>query len=422
MPLEGKRILLGVCGSIAAYKAAELAREFLRAGASVQVVLTPHAARFVTPLTFTALTGQPCEVDDFTGGGDVYAHLNLTRRIDAFVVAPLSAESLAQLAQGGAGNLLCACYLSNTAPVVLAPAMNVRMWQHPAVQANAQRLRERGNTIVGPGSGELACGDEGEGRLAEIGEIVKAVSAACGLTTPASGPLTGKRIVVSAGGTREYLDPVRFITNASSGTLALEACAALASLGAQVDLVHTGIGIPPSQLRSLAAITEARTAFDLQAALQKAFADADALVMLAAVADYGPASYEPAKHKKTGAAWALELTETPDILCALSAQRRPGQIICGVSLEDTDWLARGQAKARRKGMDLCLAVELGADLPFGPRNLHCALVDGSAVLEEPQQVSKSAAAAWIAEALARRLLEQPASPSTLEHTPSAQEA
>jgi phosphopantothenoylcysteine decarboxylase / phosphopantothenate---cysteine ligase len=450
--VQGKRILLGVCGGIAAYKACELARELLRAGADVQVVLTPTAAQFVTPLTFTALTGRQAWVSEFeeiascqspvvseedgklpSPQESPYLHLDLTRDIDCFVIAPATAGTIGKLANGVADNLLTSAYLSCAAPVVIAPAMNVRMWEHAAVRANVETLQGRGNAIVEPGSGELACGDVGAGRLAEVGEIAAAVRAVVGTgvslsavgqdvrtangeeatgarpnvraTADAMNGVPTKRIVVTAGGTREYLDPVRFLTNNSTGALGVEVCKALMLRGIGVDLLDTGIEVPEQLAQSLTQRREVSTAFDLQGALQRALPDADGLVMLAAVADYGPTRYSSSKRKKDGAAWSIELAETPDVLASLAPLKQDGQLFVGVSLEDTDWLKRAQKKCAAKGCDAMLAVELTGELPYGERRMHCALVTADAILVQPAMRSKPEAATMLADWLVPRLGE-----------------
>jgi len=421
--LNGRRTLLGVSGGIAAYKACELLRLLQKEGAQVQAVLSPRAARFISPLTFSALSGQPCLVDEFevdpsgeAVGAEVYAHLDLTRGIDAFVLAPASADLLGKLAHGIADTLLTTCCLSNTAPLIIAPAMNVRMWKNAAVQANVATLNAREAVFVGPEAGELACGDEGEGRLAALPRIIEAVVTAVQTAESAGAPsaqiaagrqkaLAGKRMLVCGGATREYLDPVRFITNASSGRLALEMVQALLERGASVELVHTGLDLSAGLQARLAGSSEARTGFDLQSALARALPQADALIMLAAVADYAPTQYLPSKRKKEGGAWQVELHETADVLGSLQAVRRSGQVVVGVSLEDTDWLQRAMGKARRKAMDACLAVELGADLPFGEQRMRCALVDGSATLAPEMLRSKAQVAALITDWLSSRLAQ-----------------
>jgi phosphopantothenoylcysteine decarboxylase/phosphopantothenate--cysteine ligase len=392
-----------VSGGIAAYRACELVRLLVHAACEVQVVLTPAAEQFVSAMTFTALSGRRALVhDDLQGGSEsLYAHLNLTRDIDCFVVAPATADIIADFAGGHADKLLSACQLSSRAPLVIAPAMNVRMWEHPAVQANIRTLKERHAHVIGPDSGALACGDVGSGRMAEPDEIVDYVLEL--LSQPlgdfSSSELSGRHFIVTAGGTREYIDPVRYITNASTGTLGLEVASALLGAGATVELLETGIEISPELAARLTEITRVRTALDLQGELVKRMPDADGLVMLAAVSDYGPASYISSKRKKDGDAWQLSLEETPDILASMRHVRRPDQAICGVSLEDSDWLERAREKTRRKGADMLLAVELGGDLPFGRSKLNCAMVTSDSVIAEPAWREKHELAAmtvqWI---------------------------
>ncbi|MDQ3023874.1 MAG: hypothetical protein M3R04_05770, partial [bacterium] len=400
----------------------------------------PTAAQFVAPLTFTALTGKQALVSELDGPGGVsatawgsstvegvsapespYAHLDLTRDIDCFVIAPATAGTIGKLANGIADNLLTSAYLSCLAPVVIAPAMNLRMWEHRAVQGNLEVLRTFGHTIIAPGTGELACGDVGAGRLADVSEIVEAVEKTVGAkpaapetqlgtsTTgeaglnPAINGHSAIKVIVTAGGTREYLDPVRFLTNNSTGALGVEVCRTLAGLGANVELIDTGIEVPPEAQGVLSKRTEVATAFDLQYALQSSLVHADALVMLAAVADYGPTRYSSSKRKKDGAAWMIELAETPDVLASLAPMRQPGQVFVGVSLEDTDWLKRAQKKCAAKGCDAMLAVELTGEMPYGERRMHCALVTSDAILISPAMRSKPEAATMLAEWLASRL-------------------
>jgi phosphopantothenoylcysteine decarboxylase/phosphopantothenate--cysteine ligase len=427
MLLSGRRILVGVCGGIAAYKACELVRQLMREGAEVQVVLTPTAAKFISPLTFAALTERPAPVDEFAvdpqSGADVYPHLELTRDIDCYVIVPATANMIAKLAAGLGDNLASAAALSCEAPLVVAPAMNYRMWQNAAVQENLQTLRRRGHLIVMPESGELACGDRGVGRLADLPEIfaliVQATSESAVGTAPdelpidadrppvAGGDLSGRRIIVTAGGTREYLDPVRFITNASTGRLGLGLVSELARRGARVELLDTGIDVDIAVEGQLADREIVRTAYDLQAALARRMPRADALVMLAAVADYAPSSYRNSKHKKDGSPWIVELAETPDVLASIAAARKPGQLLVGVSLEDTDWLARGMKKVATKGVDLIVAVELGADPPFGEERLQCALVDAQRVIVPAARRAKAEVATLLGDWLAARLAQLP---------------
>jgi phosphopantothenoylcysteine decarboxylase/phosphopantothenate--cysteine ligase len=385
----------------------------IREGATVRVVLTPNAARFVAPLTFSALTGRTAFCEEFSGplmsaAENTYAHLDLSRGIDCMVIAPATASTLAKLAGGHADNLLVGAYLSNVAPVVIAPAMNVRMWDHPATQANVRLLAERGNRIIQPGTGELACGDEGAGRLAPLEEIFAAVAESVPGDAPPDLeqthlPLAGRRFIVTAGGTREYLDPVRFITNASTGRLGIETARSLKRRGAEVELVDTGIELSAEDAALFTERHHVQTAFDMLKVLSERMKEADGLVMLAAVADYTPAGYESTKHKKGGGGWSVELMETTDVLAGIARTRRPGQLLAGVSLEDSNWVEGGMKKAAAKDVDIMLAVELGPERPFGDSRLNCALVSRDAVLAEPQRRSKHEAAdllaGWLEQAL-----------------------
>jgi phosphopantothenoylcysteine decarboxylase/phosphopantothenate--cysteine ligase len=416
MLLADRTLLLGVTGGIAAYKACELARMFIREGARVRCVLTPGAARFVTPLTFSALSGQAALVDEFAAAAadpaQTYAHLDLSRGIDCCVLAPLSANTLAKLAHGIADNLLTSALLACPLPIVAAPAMNSRMWANPAVQDNVALIRRRGIAVVEPAAGELACGDTGAGRLAPLEDIFartvelatapRPVAAESGAAGVATGSLSGRRIIVTAGATREYLDPVRFMTNASSGRLGLTLAQVLADAGAEVELIGCGLVPEPALQAQLAGFHRVEDAAGLLAALEERLPAADGLVMLAAVADYTPAAVAETKHKKDGQPWTVELAETPDILATLAGTRRPGQLLVGVSLEDTDWLARGMKKAAAKHVELNIAVELGDTRPFGDSRMHCALVTAEGVVEPPRERDKRTLAGMVARWLAAR--------------------
>jgi len=398
--LEGKQVLLGVCGGIAAYKSCDLARMLMKEGAEVQCILTPNAADFVSALTFQALTGKPALVHEFPeqpadGMDDPFRHLNTTRDADLLLICPATANTIAKLASGIADNLLCSTYLAADCPVASAPAMNLRMWEHPSTQENIARLKANGVIVIDPAQGELACGDLGSGRLADLRDIVSEVASTLLCSKEAStgeGELSGKRFVVTAGGTREYLDPVRFITNASSGKLAFDVTDALLAKGADVELVDTGIKIPAHIRDRLAAHHQAYTAYDMLNVLSRIMPDANGLVMFAAVADYSPASYSATKRKKDGGVWAVEFSETPDVLATIASQRKAGQLLAGVALEDTDWLKRSVNKTGSKSVDVLLAVELGTNLPFGDQNINCALVGQAEALTAPKLRSKPEAA------------------------------
>jgi phosphopantothenoylcysteine decarboxylase / phosphopantothenate---cysteine ligase len=346
------RILLGVSGGIAAYKACELTRLLVRAGHEVIPLVTPGAERFVREETFRALARRPAE-------DDLYPHL---ARADLLVVAPCTANTLAKLAQGLADTVLAEAALAHRGPVLVAPAMNPRMWSHPATQANASLLRLRGVEFVGPDEGELAEGEWGVGRMAEPGEI----AARCEqLLTPPHGPLAGRRVVVSAGGTREPLDTVRFLGNRSSGRMGVAVAAEARRRGADVTLLAANLAVPaPAGVE----VVETPTAADL-AREALARADADLIVMAAAVADYRPADAHPGKRPKHDAPWVVELEPTVDVLQALGAAPVEGRVLVGFAANaGAPGLERAREKRERKNCDLLVyndisRTDIGFDAP-----------------------------------------------------------
>lgn len=372
------KILLGVAGGVAVYKAAELTRELLRRGAEVQVLLTAAAERFVTPLTFASLSGrqvltslwQPSE-SEFgpTGAPFTIEHIRIAQEADALVIAPATADLLARLAHGLANDLLSTVALACPAPLLLAPAMNVVMWQHPATQANLALLRSRGAHIVPPGSGALACGMVGDGRLAEVTTIADAVFAAIapprtaqtggGNSQPRSRArdLTGRTILVTAGGTREPIDPVRFLGNRSSGRMGHALAEAALARGAQVILITAALGLPPLACEQIPVTTAA----EMQRAVLAHLPRASVVLMAAAVADYRVATVAPHKLKKQPHL-TLELTPNPDILRAIIAARRPGTLVIGFAAETAPLLESLRAEARRKlqekGVDAIVANDV----------------------------------------------------------------
>jgi phosphopantothenoylcysteine decarboxylase / phosphopantothenate---cysteine ligase len=333
------RVLLGVTGGIAAYKACTLTRLLVRAGHDVYPVVTAAAERFVAAQTFFALARKsPSE--------DPYQHLE---RADVLVVAPLTANTLARLAHGLADDLLTEAALAHSGPMLVAPAMNVRMWEHPATQENLTKLRERGVEIVGPVEGELAEGEVGLGRMAEPDEIAARVAELLGVESDATGPLTGRRVLVTAGGTREPIDTVRFVGNRSSGRMGVALAEEARSRGAEVTLLAANLAVsPPSGVT----VVETPTASDLERETL-ARGDSDVIVMAAAVADYRPAAPLGEKRPKDGNAWAVELEPTVDVLAALGAARRPGQVLVGFAADGAEaGLERARAKRSAKGADL----------------------------------------------------------------------
>ena len=331
------RVLLGVTGGIAAYKACELCRLLVKEGHDVVPLVTPGAERFVTTETFRALARRP-------PGDDVYLHLT---RADLLVVAPCTANTLAKLAQGLADNVLTEAALAHRGPVLVAPAMNPRMWSHPATRANAETLRARGVVLVGPDEGETAEGELGVGRMAEPDEILRAATS---LLFASNSLLQGKTVLVSAGGTREPLDAVRFVGNRSSGRMGVALAAEARRRGAAVTLLAANLAVPaPAGV----ALVETPTAADLEREALAHAAEADIVVMAAAVADYRPAAALAAKRPKDTATWTLELEPTLDVLSALGERRREGQLLVGFAAETGETgLERARQKLARKGADL----------------------------------------------------------------------
>ena len=330
------RVLLGVTGGIAAYKACEVCRLLVKEGHDVVPLVTPGAERFVTAETFRALARRP-------PGDDVYLHLT---RADLLVVAPCTANTLAKLAHGLADNVLTEAALAHRGPVLVAPAMNPRMWSHPATRANAEALRERGVVLVGPDEGETAEGELGVGRMAEPDEIL----AAARTLLMGNGPLRGKRVLVSAGGTREPLDAVRYVGNRSSGRMGVALAAEAQRRGAEVTLLAANLAVPAPEGVEL---VETPTAGDLEREALARAAEADVVVMAAAVADYRPVEALAAKRPKDTAAWTLELEPTTDVLSLLGERRRDGQLLVGFAAETgASGLERAREKLSRKGADL----------------------------------------------------------------------
>ncbi len=391
-PLAGKTVLLGVCGGIAAYKAVEVCRRLSDAGARVLPVLTRGATRFVAPLTFSALAAEPARMSLFPGplgasgaaagdgttgpagtdSAEPVPHIALARRADLVVVVPATARLLGSYAAGISSDLLTATLLATRAPVLVCPAMHTEMWEHPAVQDNVALLRRRGVEVLEPDEGRLAGGEVGKGRLPAPEAIVVAAAALMGRAQQAvpalvgraqqaapvrpAGALAGVRAVVSAGGTREPIDPVRYLGNRSSGQQGYAIAAELQARGAQVTLVSAAALEPPPG----ADVVEVETAAEMAEAVLGAAAGAGVVVMAAAVADYRPAITAEEKWKKSAAPVSVELVPTLDILAELGARRRPGQVLVGFAAETARELAElGRGKLEAKGADLVVANEVG---------------------------------------------------------------
>jgi phosphopantothenoylcysteine decarboxylase / phosphopantothenate---cysteine ligase len=355
-PYASRRVLLGVTGGIASYKSAWVARLLTKAGADVDVVMTRAATEFVGPITFEALTGRPVHAGLFDPG-HALEHITLARAANVIVVAPATADFLARAATGQADDLLTACLLAASGPVLLVPAMNDRMWAHPQTQRNVQHLAELGYRILPPDEGMLAAGEgSGPGRMPEPETIFAHV----GRLLEGAGPLAGRRVVVSAGPTREAIDPVRFISNHSTGKMGVAIAAAAWRRGADVDLIAGPLSVaPPVGPR----LTSVETTAQMAEAVRAVLPHADVLIMAAAPADFAPARVAGSKIKKGAAAPSLDLTLTVDILAATRDVRRPGAVVVGFALETDDVVAHARAKLEAKALDLVVvndATEAGA--------------------------------------------------------------
>ncbi len=348
---RNKKVLIGICGSIAAYKTILLVRELIRAGAEVKVIMTPAAADFVSPLTLSTLSKNPVHTDMFKEGSWAN-HVMLGRWADVLLIAPLSCNTLAKMANGLCDNLLMATYLSATCPVVVAPAMDEDMWKHPSTRENLERITRFGNRVIPVETGELASGLNGPGRMAEPDKILEFISSMLEKSTEFS----GKTVLVTAGPTHEPIDPVRFIGNNSSGKMGVAIARELANRGAQVHLV-----LGPSALQvdeqgiTLHRVQTARQMFER---CMEYAAGSDILILSAAVADYTPAQVSDQKIKKNGQALTLELKKTADILKTLGEQKQPRQLLVGFALETFNELEHAREKLHSKNADLIVLNSL----------------------------------------------------------------
>lgn len=388
-PFDGRRILLGVTGGIASYKSAWLARLLTQAGAQVDVVLTRSAREFIGSVTFEALTGRPVH-SVLIGDGHALDHITLARSAELVIIAPATADFLARAAHGHADELLSACLLATEAPVLFAPAMNDRMWANPQVQANAAALRQQGRVVIDPGTGPLASPDEGagQGRMQEPETIV----AHAGRLLEPRGKLYGKRVVVTAGPTREPLDPVRFLSNHSTGKMGVALAAAAWRRGAEVAVIHGPMAAALPAIGICA--TSVETTQEMADAVRAEIGGADVLVMAAAPADFRPATVAGAKIKKRGnAPEPIALTENADILLTTRDARKLGMIAVGFALETDDLLENAAAKLKTKGLDLIVANsarEAGAG--FGYDTNHVTILGKDGVTDALPLLPKTAVA------------------------------
>ena len=400
MRLDGKTVVVGVSGGIACYKACEVVRLLVTAGARVRVVMTAAAQRFVTPLTFQTLAGQPVATDtfDLTQESEI-GHIRLADEADAIAIAPATANVIAKLATGLADDLLTTVLLVARAPVVLAPAMNVHMWEHPTVQENLARLVARGAHVVGPTSGWLACGYEGTGRLAEPDDIVEEI-----LRVLAPQDLAGERVLVSAGPTQEAIDPVRYLSNRSSGKMGYAIARVARRRGAEVTLVTGPTALRPPAGVQVVSVT---TAEEMARAVQAAFASATVVIMGAAVADYRPRRTLDRKLKKAGQPLTLDLEANPDILRRLST-RKGRRLLVGFAAETNDLVSEARRKLADKRLDLIVGNDVTAPgAAFGGDTNAVHLIDAAGQEEALPVLAK--------EEVAERILDWVAA-----HRPAAQ--
>jgi len=393
------RVALGVTGGIAAYKAAEIARRLQERGFTVQVIMTESAQEFVRPLTFAALTGEKVITEMF-GHGDANAtldssveHIGVAQSIEALLVAPATAATLSRFANGLSEDFLATLYLATTAPVVVAPAMNVNMWRHEATQANLAVLRSRGVTVVEPGEGYLACGMTGEGRLADVDVIVQALLE----RLARSEDLKGERVLVSAGPTYEAIDPVRFLGNRSSGKMGYALAEAALRRGASVTLVS---GPTALQAPAVEEFVPVESCAEMRQALLERFGRAGITIMTAAVADFAPAEASGQKIKREGA-MTLELKPTADILAELGSRRAPGQLLVGFAAETENGAENARRKLERKHLDAIVLNDVSRPgLGFGSERNAGEIItaEGTTVIEE---MSKTEMAGRILDAVVK---------------------
>lgn len=352
--LEGKHIVLGITGGIAAYKSASLARLFVKAGAEVQVIMTPAAREFITPVTMSALTGKPVITEFFTANtGEWHSHVDLGIWADAMVIAPATASTIAKMANGIADNMLVTSYLSVKAPVFVAPAMDLDMYAHPTTQANIAKLRTYGNYIIEPTSGELASHLVGKGRMEEPENIFGTIARHFGDTTE----LAGKKVLITAGPTYEKIDPVRFIGNYSTGKMGFALADAAASKGAEVTIVSGPVNVKASHPG--VKVVNVESAKEMLAACRERFDDCSIAIFAAAVADYSAANYVDKKIKRENAeAPTIELVKNPDIAKTLSSGKHPGQLTVGFALETDNEAANAIGKLTAKNLDLIVLNSL----------------------------------------------------------------
>jgi len=406
--LSGRRLILGVTGSISAYKAADLASRLTQAGVLVDVVLSQSAQRFVSPLTFLSVTGRRVLTDDDLWGPDAHVlHIGLAQEAHLLVIAPATANTIAKLASGQADTLLTLTAMAIHCPLLISPAMDAGMFEHPATQANLATLRQRGTIVVGPAEGRMASGQVGLGRLLEPGELVGHIR----LALAREGPLAGRRIVVTAGGTQEPIDPVRVVANRSSGKQGFALAQAALDRGAAVTLI-TG----PSALETPigAERIDVGTAAEMSEAVLAASAGADALLMAAAVSDFRPAAPAAEKLKRARGPLEIRLAPTDDILVRVAAIRKKTKhpaIVVGFAAESQDLVANARAKLEAKSLSLIVANDINApDSGFAVDTNRVTLIDSHGALQELPLMTKAEVASTILERVVAMLGQSPSMP------------
>lgn len=400
--LANRQILLGITGGIAAYKSAELVRRLRDAGATVRVVMTPAACEFITPLTLQALSGHPVHLELLdTAAEAAMGHIELARWAELILIAPASADFMARLAAGIADDLLSTLCLATKAPVLLAPAMNQAMWSNPATRSNCATLTARGVRMAGPATGSQACGDTGPGRMLEVPELLAAAA-----TTFATGVLDGVRVMLTAGPTREAIDPVRYISNSSSGKMGFALAEAAAAAGAEVTLVAGPVQLPtPAGVRRIDVVSAA----EMHAAVMEHVEGCDLFIACAAVADYRPGEVARQKIKKRHADLDLHLVRNADIVADVAA-RDPRPFTVGFAAETTDLLQHARSKLERKGLDLVIANDVSrADIGFDSdyNEVHVLSAEGESSLTRG---TKTAIARVLVQEIGERLRRSKAHP------------
>ncbi len=409
--MRDKRVILGVTGGIAAYKSAELVRRLVERGAQVQVVMTAAAREFITATTFQALSGRPVRESLWdTAAEAAMGHIELARWAELVLVAPASADFLARLAGGRADDLLATLCLATTAPIALAPAMNHQMWANVATQANVATLQERGVRVLGPAVGDQACGEYGPGRMLEPTELADLVEP----LIPGDGPLRGRRVLITAGPTREAIDPVRFVSNRSSGKMGYAMAQAMRAAGAEVVLVSGPVALPaPPGVRRIGV----ESAVQMHAAVQQELAGSDVFIATAAVADYRPVAVAQSKIKKKTEQMTLEMTRTTDILATVAA-RADRPFVVGFAAETDAVEQHAREKLLRKNLDMIAANEVGATKAFDCEdNALLVLWRGGGRAELPRASKHELATALVA--LIAERLRASAGPSAAVGTASA---